>query len=1115
MRVPPRSGKHGHMRLVLPFLVVPLVVIVSRAVERPASPHQATKECIAFVSANLAKGKGNYFTYLEFSTQRLTVKTGDVLAYDIFLSPKNPVAKGGIDVSFDDNGDALRDTGVTDQNGIRAHGDGLLKEAVGKWLARRISLEGVKGRIANGWSLNFEGDEPGVYAQFVGDIAVNHMDGSRTVIYESGALPTKNLLATEGYTRKPSCITIPRSQVSSDKAEELIAEVQKGADRIRQIDEARKDLALAKQFLERHPDQHLQRHVTEATALLDQVEQRQAATEEELQAAIHAAHQALSHTHPAMTAYTGHLVGHAHIDLQWLWEWQEGIVATHDTFNQAVRFMREFPGFTFSQSSSCLYKTTEQHYPELFKQMQDEVKKGHWEIVGGRICEGDTNMISPESHARHFLYGQRYFREKFGKTAVVGWEPDTFGHCLQMPQILKLGGCNYYYFCRGGKGKPLFWWKGLDGTKILTFDEPASGSWYNSDLSYKQFQEMLDFERNTGSKDMLWVYGVGNHGGGPTREYIQEALKWMKDPSKPVVKFSTASQFFKKLEGYDLSKIPQVSEELNPVFDGCYTTHSEIKQLNRNAEAWTTSAEAVAAVASQFGFRYPKASFRRNWEDICFNHHHDTLPGSGIHAPYENTKIMLGRVIADDKDIANRALELMSLRVTPERGGISVMVFNPLGWARSGWVQTLMVQSGWDGGERLDPEQCAAFAPDGKMSQVDVLDGPSHLGRFYAPDVPPFGYKVFQIKNFKRGEIAGVDESKDGRILENGFLRVEFDTAKGVITKVTDKRSGTSILGEMGRLENHFEAAAGMSAWVIGKLVHHESWVPSSFTVEHQGSTSSVKFRYMEASLGSSIPTTVAQTFSIHPWSTQVECEVDCDWEVIGSEKTENPMLRVAFETDLNDSISTHQIPFGAIERPTDDKEYPALQWADLSSRDGSHGLSVLNDCKHGHSATGSTMRLTLIRSSFSPDPVPNPGHHHWRYSVYPHNGDWRAAETVQRAAEFNQPLLSATVPFDAKGSEPLQWSPVSISGKGLVATVLKMSEDDRSLVLRFFESQGQAIIGGVTWATRPRATAWVNFVEDRLGSATLTGNANAVSMHPFEIRTLKAYLASKSTYQP
>lgn len=1085
------------------MLLAGLLVVAMQA--NQPSPQKDT--CLVFISTNLAKGNDNYFTYYQFSNERVKVLPGDMLSYDLYLDSKNPVAKGSVDIEFTDGGNPLRDLHIKDQYGIDAHGDGLQPKASGAWITRLIPLELAQGRITSQWNLVFEGDQPGKYVEFVDNVKIIHKDGKETSIYKDGPAPAKEFGTASGYSKQPYCLYVDRDQVAPNTdLSALIAKLELSGQRLAKLEETRRDIGLAKKFLDQNPDLHLEQHVKQASALLNALESEQNPTAEEIEAVLHEAQAALAHTHPAMERYTGHLVGHAHIDLQWLWEWQEGIIAAHDTFSQAIKFMDEFPGFTFSQSSSCLYQTTEENYPDLFKQIQEKVKAGQWEVVGGRICEGDTNMISPESTAMHFLYGQRYFREKLGKSAIVGWEPDTFGHNLQMPQILKMGGCNYYYFCRGGKGKPLFWWKGLDGTKILTFDEPASGSWYNSDLSYKQFQEMLDFQENTGSKDMLWVYGVGNHGGGPTREYINVAESWMKDPSKPKVQFSTATQFFKKLETYDLAKIPVVDEELNPVFDGCYTTHSEVKQLNRQAEAITTSAEAIAAIASLQGFKYPGSNFRRNWEDICINHHHDTLPGSGIHAPYENTKIMLGRVIADDRDIINRAMQTMTLRVTPNKGGINVMVCNPLGWSRSGWVQTLLVHSGWDGGERLNPAQCAAFGPDGKASAVELLDAPSRRARFWADDVPAFGYKVFQIKNSVpepiRYKLIG-----SAATIETSSYVAKFDESKGAISSLVDKRTKKELVapgGHLGLPEVHWEDPAGMSAWVLGKISKFETlptYTGGGFT-EVGGElqwTSKFILLKRKGDYGDSV---LSQTFHFDPKTDEIWVDVDCDWEAIGNPQTPNPLIRVAFQTAFQNPTATYQIPFGAIVRPTDAKECAALEWGDLS--DGDSGLAILNDSKHGYNADGSTLRLSLIRSSFEPDPVPNPGMHHWRYAVAPHKGSWAASGISRAAAEFNQPMYGATVPFDAKGDQPLQWSLLSFSDPTVVPTVLKKAEDDGDFVVRFYQASPSESKGKIEINVPTKTASWVNFVEDHLGPAAVANKSVDTGMHGFEIKSLK-----------
>jgi len=1059
--------------------------------------------CLAFVTTQLAKGSGNFYEYYRFSSQQVKIKTGDVLVYSVYLDPKNPELKGGVDIDFTDGDTPLRDIGLTDQNGIRAHGDAILDQAKGKWYTREIKLDACADRTTDHWEIASEGDAPGQYIQFLDDVKIRHADNTVTSIYNGGPAANRIIDLRNGYTEHPSCVEVDRAKVRDGMDLALLdADVIRRGERSRMLDEARNDIDVVKKFLERNPDPATEMHVKEAVAMLDAVE-KEDASPEEVEAVLHAAQHALSHTHPMMEQYTGHLVGHAHIDLQWLWEWQEGIVAAHDTFRQATKFMDEYPGFTFSQSSSCLYQTVEENYPELFKKIQEKVKAGQWEIVGGRICEGDTNMISPESHARHFLYGQRYFREKFGKTAIVGWEPDTFGHTIQMPQILKLGGCKYYYFCRGGKNKPLFWWQGLDGTKVLAFDEPANGSWYNSDLSYKQFQQMLDFQKATGSKDMLWVYGIGNHGGGPSREYIETALGWMKDPTKPRVKFSTATEFFHQLEKYDLAKIPKVGEELNPVFDGCYTTHSEIKQLNRQSEYATMSAEAVATVASTMGFHYPGAAFRKNWEDICFNHHHDTLPGSGIHTPYERTKTVLGRVLADDKDIATRALETMALRFTPDKGGLSVMVFNPSGWTRSGWVNEYMVTSGVSGND-FDATQAVAIGTDNHAYPVQVLDKVSRYARFYAGDVPAFGYKVFHIVAQSLRPIGPtIEEGSD--TLENGYLKVQLDRTRGIVSSVYDKVAHREICGSdgLGRLEQDWEEPNGMSAWVLGKITDRKNPLPtggkpgqfvySMPAYNHEGAT-----------------TTVTQTF--HLDGSKILVDVDCDWQDIGSGAAPHPLLRVAFNTNLDKPAATYEVPFGALTRPADGSESAALNWADLSA--GGYGLTVLNDAKSGHSADGSTLKMTLIRSSFTPDPQPNPGMHHWRYEILPHSGDWRTGNAVKAGMELQEPLLAATIPFDAQGKAPKQFSLLSLSQPNLVATGLKLGEDAGDLVVRFYESAGKPTAGSVNLSLPSQKADWVNFVEDPLNPAPLTNQRVPFQLHGFEIRTLKVKLAGGLKYE-
>jgi len=1063
------------------------------------SPPFAADQCLAFVSTNLAKGNGNWFTYHRFATNQVTIREGDILEYRVFLADSNPIAKGGIDVDFD--GQALRDSGAVDENGLRAHGDALLPSAVGKWLTRRMSLERLVGRTTRSWNVAFEGDVDGKYAQFIDDVAVKRKDGSVISIYSDGKPPADELLAASGYSKMPYLVAVDSAGVSPATIRSLVADVEAIGKRIQDLKAARDSIDLAKKFV---TDPRVLEHVSEADGILKTVEAGEPSAKD-IENALHRVRNALQHTHPVMEQFTGHLVGHAHIDLQWLWEWQEGIVATERTFAQAVKFMDEYPGFTFSQSSACLYKTIEERYPELFNEIKERIAKGQWELVGGRICEGDLNMISHESHARHFLYAQRYFREKLGKTAVVGWEPDTFGHTAQMPQILKQGGCDYYYFCRGGKGKPLFWWKGLDGSRVLAFDEPATGSWYSSDLSYKQFQEMINFQKSANSKDSLWVYGVGNHGGGPTREMIEWALEQMKTPGRPTIKFSTATEFFKKLETYDLKGIPTVTGDLNPVFEGGYTTHSRVKQLNRDAEASTTSAESVSAVAYLFGFNYPAQVFRQSWEDICFNHHHDTLPGTGIHSSYQKTYTTLERVIANNKDISMRALEMLSLRVTPKSGGMSVLVFNPLGWERGGWVETHLIKSGWDGGQALNIDRLVAEEPGGTDYPVQVVDRKTNLIRFYAGSVPAFGYAVFQLRSATDLELdhAPLKVSQGGYTIESQFQKVMFNPKGGFISELHSKDMGTQSAKALGRLEVHWED--GGNAWVTGRVNRVEPLAPYSSESVTGKDFVDVIFKYRIAAWNTaSKDSTITQRFRVYDY-LDIEVEVTCDWNGVGTSQQPNATLKAVFETPFVKGRTTYAVPFGALTNSGDNKEFAALQWVHIS--DGDAGLAIFNDSKHGFSSDKSTIRMSLIRSTHDPDPVPDAGTHTWKYQISATTNDWQMSRVPRRGAEFNQPLMSVTVPYDAHGNAPNYFSAVKLDPVALdnvVPTALKLAEDGNSLVLRMFESGGEPFNGHATFGINPKSAEEVNFLEDRIGAAATEAAGMRITLKPWEIKSYK-----------
>jgi len=1100
-----------------------LAGLTGAALRLAAAPAPEPPDTALMMSGNNVSSNGNFYVYYIVSREQVPIKSGDRLEYDVFIPGKSTETTSGVDLDWTDGSTALRDRGIRDTDGQDAHPKFRLDRAKDKWYHRVIPLDAMDGKTIARWTLVLEGDLPGPNTVFVDNLGVRHADGSWTWAYRDGEPPKgAGLEGNNGYSREILFRAVERAWVTPANVDRLVADQLKAFARLQELEGFKHDLEYVEKFAKEAPEgKAYQQHIEAARGVLDKVEANPGMSSEDFQAQLHQGRQQLAHTHPLMRAYTGYLVGHSHIDFQWLWEWPESLEICRATFSTVANLMDEFPDFAFSQSSSALYKTTEQYYPDVFARIQEKVKAGKWDIVGGRVCEGDTNLVSPESHARQFLLGQRYFRDTFGKTATVGWEPDTFGHAWSMPQILKMGGMDSYYFCRGGKGQPLFWWEGPDGTKILTFDEVASGSWYNAALGESTLGEMLPWYQKTGLKDILWVYGVGDHGGGVTREDLLTATDWMKRPFLPNVKFAKAGDFFDILRKRDLSKVPTINDELNGVFEGCYTSQSTIKRLNRDAENITASAETAAAIASAYGQPYPQQLFNDNWEAICFNHHHDTLPGSAIHESYVKTKRQMEGVITTSRSVATDSVQFLATFMSRHPDTYNVVAFNPLGWTASGPVQVP-----WPIRPSSEEGDWVAVSPSGEALPVTFVrgqrpDNPEGTPKavFTATNVPGFGYRVFGLRRAKSGESAAdtvraIRARTQNIVLENNRLRVNVDERTGLITSLVDKASNANLVPEGGaanRLEIWFEEPGGVSAWTLGRYVSHEKLDgPAEVSLlESTPGRAIVQVVRSYTQEGTGAVSKFTQHIALRAGADQVETPVWADWQAFHTGDRPTPSLKLAVDVAGENLKASYEIPFATQQRPMDGKEVVALKAADLSGSNG--GLTLLNDSRHGHSAEGHTLRLTLLRASDDPDPMPDQGFHFMGTALAPHAGAFGAAQ-VRQGFSYNQPFLTARVPPSSNSTLPLEQSFVTVSGDTLVPTVVKRSEDDpKALVVRFYEAGGAPARTRISATVPVFATQWVNFVEDPL-SQRAPGAVATADLRRFEIRNAMLYLPRPAT---
>lgn len=751
--------------------------------------------------------------------------------------------------------------------------------------------------------------------------------------------------------------------------------------------------------------------------------------------------------------YTLHLIGHAHIDMNWLWLWPETVEVCQNTFSTLTGFMDRIPDFTFSQSQPSCYLAVQNTKPELFAKIKKYVDEGRWEITGGTWTEGDLNMASGESIVRQILYAKQYFREHFGKEPEICWQPDTFGHPWSIPQIVKKSGLKYYFHMRCGVGKPVYWWQGIDGSRI-----PVLNMAYSSNVADWLPLHTMESAKSIGTKDYVHVYGVGDHGGGPTRADTENKTALNKRTVTPKIEYSTAGRFFETI--FKQKKdYPVHNGELNFEFQGCYTSHGDIKLMNRKSENGLPAAEVFSTIANQSGLKYPMEGFRESWRRTCFNQFHDILCGTAIHGSYDYSKHLFDKTEKQMSEALKGSLKHLAARTDTRGQGLPIVVFNPLSWTRTDLVETA----------------CPYSEKDAKFYVVDSSGRKAPAQRigngiaFVAKNVPSLGQSTYWIQ---RGAPAvkapGARAKSIGKtcVIENEYLRVTVNRSTGTITSIYDKSARREVLkqGKSGNmLQAITEAPVGMSAWIIG---------------EHKKTENLTKARSVEVLQPGPVVASIrvdhwyktsifAQDIKLYAGVPRLDITLTADWKEIGTGETGSTMMKTAFAVNVENGKATFEIPFAAIERKADGAEVPAQKWIDVSN--DNYGVSLLNDCKYGHDVNGNTMRLTLLRSSYDPDPKPDVGIHTMTYSVYPHSGDWRKAGTVRRAFELNNPLVAHATTVH-KGTAPQVSSFATVSPSNLIVTALKKAESGDGMILRFYESAGNPttarirINGAKTW---------------------------------------------------
>lgn len=764
--------------------------------------------------------------------------------------------------------------------------------------------------------------------------------------------------------------------------------------------------------------------------------------------------------------YTIHMIGNAHIDPVWLWRMGEGRSEVRATCRAALERMRETPVFTFSRGSAATYRWLEEDDPEAFEEIRRRVAEGRWHLVGGWWEQPDCNIPCGESFVRQALYGKRYFQDRFGVDVRVGYNVDSFGHHGMLPQILRKCGLTHYVFFRPGaheKALPhLFWWESADGSRVLACRPGASYTTHGEELrdrieaALKQIPEHL--------RDGVCFYGVGNHGGGPTKENIRTILECAADPACPDTQFSSLDRFFEAVMegGKDL---PVVRDDLQHHAVGCYSAVSRVKRENRKAECLLMTAERFAAVATAVANRpYPQAELEEAWKRVLFNQFHDVLAGTSIPEAYEDADELYARTFSAAQTVLEGALGAIAAKVETEGEGHALLVFNPLPWERHDVVEGGIALPSIPEGLLLRDEQ-GEPVPVQQTGLVDASRRGTVVGMAFEARVPGLGYRVYRLEPQKgagrpESELQTAPES-----LENRWWRVTFDPSVGCMSSLYDKEHDVEVLSGRGGLplvleDNSDTWSHGVSAFrdELGCFVAN-----GRVTVVERGPVRAAI--RVESTFGDS---RIVQDVRLYAGMRRIECRTTVDWH------ERHRMLKLSIPVHVREAKATYEIPYGSMGREADGREEPAQRWVDVSgyAENGkgerlAYGVSLLNDGKYGFDVKGSELRMTVLRSPIYAfhDPrqriagvtyrYTDQGEQTFLYALLPHAGpDWMA-ETVREGHSLNNPLIQ-TVEGPHDGALGGAQSFLEVGPENVVATVLKRAEDSGDLVLRMYETAGK-----------------------------------------------------------
>ncbi len=770
-----------------------------------------------------------------------------------------------------------------------------------------------------------------------------------------------------------------------------------------------------------------------------------------------------------------YLIGNAHLDPAWAWQWQEGFAEIKATFRSALDRMKEFDGYVFTAAGASYYQWVEENAPSMFEEIRQNVAEGRWVIAGGWWLQPDCNLPCGESFARHGLYAQRYFYEKFGKIADFGYNVDSFGHNGALPQLLAKCGMHSYVMMRPEAQEKMldrdtFFWEGIDKTRILTYRIPngygTSADHHDVEQKYKRIQVLAQMDQ----EPKMFFYGVGNHGGGPTIATLQ-LLEGMIEKD-PALRYGSPLDFFAELrEKREVSAV--VTGDLQHHAIGCYSANSEVKRNNRRSENRLLMAEKFMTLAHRLtGMPYSKAAIQRAWEDVLFNQFHDILGGCSLKAVYDDAREFHGEALKISSELLNHALQRISWSINTKKGkdfavdrhfdwntwenevgGSPIVIFNPNPWETVANVPITRAITGL-----LDENDQPVSYQNVRADKTFNSGNDDYTGVIQLT-LPPMGYRTIYTYRRKTQEnpVSRRLLQYGSAFLENDWYLLRLNPTTGSILSLFSKESQREIF-----------CADAADAQVIEDFqndtwAHGQNYLNTFIGSFGEASLELINRGPLFATLRATSRyhnSTLLQDFTLYRDRPGIEVSVHMNWQ------EPFKILKLAFPVAVQEPRATYEIPYGNIQKECNGMEEAGQMWFDVSgtASDGQPcGVSIVTNASGSYSVDKSTGRFVAIRSTGYADhfgikdaftETMDIGIHEFQYRILPHAGALDSSVPTKNAQELLQPPVVIYETYH-QGSLPLTNSFVSSSAENVLIRVVKLAEDRSDLLVRAYETNG------------------------------------------------------------